>query len=96
MLLSKSPVRSISEKLKSPQASIKDMKIERKKDFRSFLKYIERESKELEKIILCDEQNIIYPDLEKAFLNLLHDSGYKTVKITKKVDFEDLYKKKFN
>ena len=52
MLLSKSPVRSISEKLKSPQASIKDMKFERKKDFRSFLKYIERESKELEKIKL--------------------------------------------
>ena len=52
MLLSKSPVRSISEKLQSPQASIKDMKIERKKDFRSFLKYIERESKELEKIKL--------------------------------------------
>ena len=52
MLLSKSPVRSISEKLKSPQASIKDMKIERKKHFRSFLKYIERESKELEKIKL--------------------------------------------
>ncbi len=54
------------------------------------------DKKELEKIILCDVQNEIYPDLEKAFLNLLHDSGYKTVKITKKVDFEDLYKKKFN
>ena len=51
------------------------------------------DKKELEKIILCDVQNKIYPDLEKAFLNLLHDSGYKTVKITKKVDFEDLYKK---
>ena len=54
------------------------------------------DKKELEKIILCDVQNKIYPDLERAFLNLLHDSGYKTVKITKKVDFEDLYKKKFN
>ena len=54
------------------------------------------DKKELEKIILCDVQNKIYPDLEKAFLNLLHDSGYKTVKITKKVDFEDFYKKKFN
>ena len=54
------------------------------------------DKKELEKIILCDVQNEIYPYLEKAFLNLLHDSGYKTVKITKKVDFEDLYKKKFN
>ena len=58
MLLSKSPVRSISEKLKSPQASIKDMKIERKKDFRSFLKYIERESKELEKIKLPSRNEV--------------------------------------
>ena len=58
MLLSKSPVRSISEKLKSPQASVKDMKIERKKDFRSFLKYIERESKELEKIKLPSRNEV--------------------------------------
>jgi len=58
MLLNKSPVRSISEKLKSPQASIKDMKIERKKDFRSFLKYIERESKELEKIKLPSRNEV--------------------------------------
>lgn len=54
------------------------------------------DKKELEKIILCDVQNKIYPDLEKAFLNLLHDSGYKSVKFNKKVDFEDLYKQKFN
>jgi len=54
------------------------------------------DKKELEKIILCDVQNKIYPDLETAFLNLLHDSGYKSVKFNKKVDFEDLYKQKFN
>ena len=55
-----------------------------------------KEKKELEKIILCDVQKKIYPDLEKAFLNLLHDSGYDSVKFSKKVDFESLYKQKFN
>ena len=55
-----------------------------------------REKKELEKIILCDVQVEIYPHLEKALLDLLHNSGYPAVKIEKKVDFEDLYKQKFN
>ena len=55
-----------------------------------------KEKKELEKIILCDVQNKIYPNLEKIFLNLLSDSGYPGVKIEKKIDFEDLYKKKNN
>ena len=52
--------------------------------------------KELEKIILCDVQNKIYPDLEKALLNLLHDSGYPGVKFEKKVDFEKLYNERQN
>ena len=52
--------------------------------------------KDLEKIILCDVQNKIYPDLEKSLLNLLHNSGYPGVKFEKKVDFEDLYNQKFN
>ena len=51
---------------------------------------------EIEKIILCDVQNKIYPDLEKSLLNLLHNSGYPNVKFEKKVDFENLYKQKFN
>ena len=55
-----------------------------------------KDKKELEKIILCDVQTEIYPDLEKAFLNLLHNSGYPGIKIEKKVDFENLYKQKFN
>ena len=55
-----------------------------------------KDKKELEKIILCDVQIEIYPDLEKALLNLLHDSGYPAVKFEKKVDFENLYKQKFN
>ena len=32
-----------------------------------------KEKKEMEKIILCDVQIEIYPDLEKALLNLLHN-----------------------
>ena len=35
---------------------------------------------ELEKIILCDVQNKIYPNLEKTLLNLLHNSGYPGIK----------------
>ena len=52
--------------------------------------------KEIEKIILCDVQNKIYKNLEKAFINLLSDSGYPGVKIEKKIDFENLYNQKFN
>ena len=55
-----------------------------------------KDKKELEKIILCDVQNSIYPDLEKSFLNLLHDSGYKNVKFDKKVNFEQLYSQRSN
>ena len=54
------------------------------------------DKKELEKIILCDVQTEIYPDLEKALLDLLHNSGYPGIKFDKKVDFENLYKQKFN
>ena len=55
-----------------------------------------KDKKELEKIILCDVQTEIYPDLEKALLDLLHNSGYPEIKFDKKVDFENLYKQKFN
>ena len=54
------------------------------------------EKKELEKIILCDVQNKIYPDLEKSLLDVLHNSGYSQVKFEKKINFEDLYNKQFN
>ena len=55
-----------------------------------------QDKKELEKIILCDVQIEIYPDLEKSLLNLLHDSGYPGIKFEKKVDFENLYNQRFN
>ena len=55
-----------------------------------------QDKKELEKIVLCDVQIEIYPDLEKSLLNLLHNSGYKGFKFDKKVDFESLYNQRFN
>ena len=54
------------------------------------------EKKDLEKIILVEVPTEIYPELEKSFLNLLHNSGYPNVKFEKKVDFEQLYNQRFN
>ena len=54
------------------------------------------DKKDIEKIILCDVPNEIYPQLEKIFLNLLTDSGYPGIKFDKKIDFVQLYKKKSN
>ena len=55
-----------------------------------------KEKKDLEKIILCDVQIEIYPQLEKALLDLLHNSGYQDIKFDKKVDFELLYNQRLN
>tara|TARA_B100000963_G_scaffold347803_1_gene354554 strand:+ start:68 stop:490 length:423 start_codon:yes stop_codon:yes gene_type:complete len=55
-----------------------------------------KDKKIIEKIILCDVQKEIYPDIEKSLLNLLHNSGYPGIKFEKKVDFEKLYNQKFN
>ena len=55
-----------------------------------------KDKKDLEKIILCDVQKDIYSNLETAFLNLLHNSGYPGIKFEKKIDFETLYKQKVN
>ena len=55
-----------------------------------------KDKKELEKIILCDVQIKIYPDLEKSLLDMLHNSGFQGIKFEKKVDFETLYKNNFN
>ncbi len=55
-----------------------------------------KEKDEMQKIILCDVPTAIYPDLEKAFLNLIHDSGHPEIKLEKKVDFNKLYNERFN
>jgi preprotein translocase subunit SecB len=54
------------------------------------------DKKEMEKIILCDVPNKIYPTLERIFLNLLTDSGYPGIKFEKKIDFTELYKQRSN
>ena len=54
------------------------------------------DKKDLEKIVLCDVPNKIYPNLEKIFLNLLNNSGYPNIKIEKKIDFNELYKNRTN
>ena len=55
-----------------------------------------KEKKDLEKIILCDVPTKIYPDLENAFLNLIHNSGHPTIKLEKKIDFNKLYRDRSN
>ena len=55
-----------------------------------------KEKKELEKIVLRDVPMSIYPELEKSFLNLIHNSGHPEMKLEKKIDFDKLYKEKFN
>ena len=55
-----------------------------------------KDKKILQKIVLCDVQKEIYPEIEKALLNLLHTSGYPNIKFEKKVDFDELYNKQFN
>ena len=54
------------------------------------------DKQEIEKIVLCDSQIQIYPDLEESFLNLINNSGYPNVKFEKKIDFEKLYNQRFN
>ena len=55
-----------------------------------------KEKEEMQEIILSDVQTQIYPDLEKSFLNLLHNSGYPEIKLEKKIDFKKLYNQRFN
>ena len=55
-----------------------------------------KDKKNLEKIILCDVPDTVYPELEKVFLNLVHDSGFPGLKFEKKVDFNKLFSERFN
>ena len=62
-----------------------------------FSTIVELESKkltkeEMEKIILIEIPEKIYPELRNIFVFLFENSGFKDVKISKAVDFEKLYK----
>ena len=55
-----------------------------------------KDRKVIEKIILCDTQKEIYPNLEKIFINLLTSAGFPGIRFEKKVDFEQLYSQRLN
>ena len=50
----------------------------------------------ISKIVLCDLQKIIYPKIEKIFIDLIKNAGYPNIRFEKKVDFEKMYNDKFN
>ena len=54
------------------------------------------DKKTISKIVLCDLQKIIYPKIEKIFIDLIKNAGYPNIKFEKKVDFEKMYNDKFN
>ena len=66
--------------------------------YSSVVKIIDKtlDKKVLEKILLCDVQNEIYPELEKILIKLIKDSGFPELKLDKKVDFEKLYQQRMN
>ena len=55
-----------------------------------------KDRKIIEKIILCDVQKEIYPNIEKVFINLLSNSGFPGIRFEKKVDFEQLYNQRLS
>ena len=60
------------------------------------LKDKEIKKEQLEKLILCELQNEIYPELEKIFLQSIKDAGFPNMKLEKKIDFEKLYQQRLN
>ena len=55
-----------------------------------------KDKKVLQKIILCDVQKEIYPELEKILIKIIKDSGFPELKLEKQIDFDSLYKQKSN
>ena len=98
--------KALKEKILQVETTLKYSEKNQKNDKKSFFEMVFatvirideniKEKKDLGKIILCDLQNEIYPEIEKTFLNVLHGSGYPELNFQKKVDFEELYKKNQN
>ena len=56
-----------------------------------------KNKKEIEKIILIKVPEEIYPELRKIFIFIFEQSGFKDIKISEKVNFQELYNfKKLN
>jgi len=86
----------VSTVLKFEDKEISEKKSHFEIDYISIIRVEEsvKDKKEIEKIVICDLQNIIYPKLEKIFLDIMHGSGFPGIKIEKKIDFNELYKEK--
>ena len=54
------------------------------------------EKKELERIIICEIPNQVYPKIENLFKSLVEKAGLPKINIEKKIDFEKLYNEKMN
>ena len=94
----KNKLLEVNTSLKFEDKEFNERKSHFELTYTSIVKIIEevKNKKELEKILLCDVQNKIYPNLEKVFLDLLHNSGFSKVKFDKKVDFNKLYNERFS
>ncbi len=94
----KNKLIEVNTTLKFEDKEISDKKSHFEIKFATIIKTNEeiKKKEDLEKIILCDVQTEIYPELEKIFLNLLHNSGFPEIRFDKKVDFEKLYYERFN
>ena len=94
----KNKMIEVSTKLSFRDKSTNEKKSVFEIDYASVVKIEEgvNDKKELGKILLCDVQKEIYPNLETSLLNLLHNSGYPGIKFEKKIDFEKLYNQRFN
>jgi len=49
------------------------------------------DKEEIEKTVLIDVPSQIYPDIRKIFIFLFENSGFKNIKISEKVNFQELY-----
>ena len=94
----KNKMIEVSTKLSFRDKSTNEKKSVFEIDYASVVKIEEgvNGKKELGKILLCDVQKEIYPELETIFVNLINKSGYPNIKFEKKVDFEKLYSDKLN
>ena len=94
----KNKLIEVNTTLKFEDKEVNEIKSNFEMTYTSIVKIDEKviNKKELEKILLCDVQNKIYPNLEKVFLDLLHNSGFVEVKFAKKVDFNKLYNERSN
>ncbi|MDC2976505.1 protein-export chaperone SecB [Candidatus Pelagibacter sp.] len=51
---------------------------------------------ELEKVLLCDVQKEVYPEIEKILIKTIKDAGFPALKLDKKIDFDLLYRQRTN